>query len=73
MLFFSWLACLFFLVLVAAKEAPTELVIDTTYLPDGCTAKAKKGDKIEVHYVSAWRRGPDPSNLTESCVWSVER
>jgi hypothetical protein len=65
MLFFSWLSCLFFAALVVAKEAPTELVINTTYLPDDCTAKAKKGDKISVHYVSIRRRDSDATNLTE--------
>lgn len=61
MLFFSWLSCLFLAALVVAKEAPTELVIDTTYTPDLCTAKAKKGDQITVHYVSIRRRDSEPS------------
>ncbi|KAF5380256.1 hypothetical protein D9757_008191 [Collybiopsis confluens] len=34
----------------AAYEAPTELVIETTHMPDQCTTKAAKGDSIKVHY-----------------------
>lgn len=41
----------FFALLALADEAPTELVIDTTYLPESCNAKAAKGDSIKVHYV----------------------
>jgi hypothetical protein len=66
MLFFTWFSCLFFAALVAAKEAPTELVINTTYLPDDCTAKAKKGDKISVHYVSIRRRDSYVTNSAEN-------
>lgn len=36
----------------AAVEQPTELKIDTTYLPESCTQKAQTGDAIQVHYVS---------------------
>ncbi|KAF7327611.1 hypothetical protein MKEN_00340300 [Mycena kentingensis (nom. inval.)] len=41
---------LFAAVAVLAAEPPTELGIETTYLPDDCTVKAAKGDKIDVHY-----------------------
>ncbi|KIK69216.1 hypothetical protein GYMLUDRAFT_53677 [Collybiopsis luxurians FD-317 M1] len=34
----------------AAPEPPTELVIETTYMPESCTTKAAKGDSIKVHY-----------------------
>ena len=51
MLFFSWIFCLSLVLAVLAKEAPKDLVIDTTFLPKDCTVKAKKGDKISVHYV----------------------
>lgn len=33
-----------------SKTPPTELQIDTTYLPDECPVKAAKGDSIKVHY-----------------------
>ncbi|THH06952.1 hypothetical protein EW146_g9460 [Bondarzewia mesenterica] len=48
-----WLSFLAFgLLSVSAAQAPTELKIDTTYLPEDCPAKAQKGDAIKVHYVS---------------------
>ena len=31
-------------------DAPTELVVKTTYLPEDCASKAKTGDNIQVHY-----------------------
>lgn len=51
--FFNWVSgfLLAAAVAVAAKEAPTELIIETTFTPDECPQKAEKGDKIEVHYV----------------------
>ena len=36
---------------VAAEESPTELKIDTTFMPEDCTEKATTNDKIKVHYV----------------------
>jgi hypothetical protein len=33
------------------SQPPQDLEIKSTYLPDDCSVKAKKGDKIEVHYV----------------------
>ncbi|KAF9557969.1 hypothetical protein CPC08DRAFT_692664 [Agrocybe pediades] len=33
-----------------AKQAPTELQIETTFKPEDCTVFAQKGDSIEVHY-----------------------
>lgn len=50
---YSWLSCLLFAAAVLAVEPPADLVIDTTYLPEGCTTKAQKGDSIQVHYVSS--------------------
>ncbi|KAJ7352593.1 hypothetical protein DFH08DRAFT_859365 [Mycena albidolilacea] len=44
------LSLLFAAVAVLAAEAPKELQIETTYLPDDCPAKAAKGDQIKVHY-----------------------
>ena len=35
-----------------AANPPKELVIDVTYLPKDCPAKAQKHDDIKVHYVS---------------------
>lgn len=36
----------------AGAEAPSELKIDVTHLPDSCVTKAKTGDGVQVHYVS---------------------
>lgn len=47
----SLVCALLFAVGVLAAEAPTELKIETTYLPESCPAQAKKGDSIQVHYV----------------------
>ncbi|EPQ56911.1 hypothetical protein GLOTRDRAFT_38098 [Gloeophyllum trabeum ATCC 11539] len=33
-----------------AAEPPKELKIETTYMPESCPVKARKGDKIKVHY-----------------------
>ncbi|KAK7032985.1 Peptidylprolyl isomerase [Favolaschia claudopus] len=44
------LASVFFAAAVLAADPPTELGIETTYLPDECPAKAAKGDQIKVHY-----------------------
>jgi len=51
MQFLKWLPSLLFATAVVAKEPPTELQIETTYMPDDCTVKAAKGDSIQVHYV----------------------
>jgi len=48
----SWLPLLIPVALpVLAQESPKELVIETTYTPDGCSVHAKTGDSIRVHYV----------------------
>ncbi|KXN80784.1 hypothetical protein AN958_07350 [Leucoagaricus sp. SymC.cos] len=48
----NWLPLLISISLpVLAKEAPKELVIETTYKPDDCTVFAKIGDSVRVHYV----------------------
>ena len=39
------------LLLVSAREAPTELEIETTFKPDDCSQQANAGDTIKVHYV----------------------
>ena len=52
---FNWLSTLAFGLLVSAAEPPTELKIDTTYVPADCSTKAQKGDAIKVHYVSQAR------------------
>ena len=36
---------------VNAAEPPEELVVETTYAPPECPAKAQSGDKVKVHYV----------------------
>ncbi|TFK67399.1 hypothetical protein BDN72DRAFT_843178 [Pluteus cervinus] len=43
-------SCFLFAAAVLATEAPTELVIDTTFEPEACTIKATKGDSLQVHY-----------------------
>jgi len=52
---FKWLTTLFAAGAVAAhdsgKAAPTELQIETTFMPAVCGAKAQQGDRIKVHYV----------------------
>jgi FK506-binding protein 2 len=47
----SPVSCLLFGILAFAQVAPSELVIDTTYVPTGCKEKAAKGDSVQVHYV----------------------
>ncbi|KAF9478368.1 hypothetical protein BDN70DRAFT_880058 [Pholiota conissans] len=32
------------------SSAPTDLLIETTYMPESCPYKAQSGDKIKVHY-----------------------
>jgi len=55
MKFFTWLSGALFATTVMAtensKQAPTELQIETTFKPEGCTKTAKTGDRIKVHYV----------------------
>ncbi|KAJ6577229.1 hypothetical protein B0H19DRAFT_932406 [Mycena capillaripes] len=46
----TWLSSILFAAVVLAADPPTELQIETTYLPDDCPAKAAKGDSIQVHY-----------------------
>jgi hypothetical protein len=52
----QWLSVLAFGLLVSAQQSPPpkELEIKTTYTPSDCTAKAKKGDAIKVHYVRSF-------------------
>jgi hypothetical protein len=50
----NWLSGLLLAVAVVAKDAPTELGIETTYTPADCSKKAQKGDSITVHYVGTW-------------------
>ncbi|KAK1226083.1 Peptidyl-prolyl cis-trans isomerase fpr2 [Marasmius sp. AFHP31] len=47
---FSFVVSLILGVAVLAAEEPKELKIETTYMPEGCTVKAQKGDQIQVHY-----------------------
>ena len=35
-----------------AADAPTELGIDRTFVPEGCKLTAQSGDRLQVHYVS---------------------
>jgi FK506-binding protein 2 len=54
MLVLQWISVLALAVVAYAdtREQPTELIINTTYLPPECPAKAGKGDSINVHYVN---------------------
>ncbi|KAH7888871.1 hypothetical protein F5I97DRAFT_1803127 [Phlebopus sp. FC_14] len=45
-----WFSLLALAFSVAALEPPTELQIETTFLPDDCKVKALTGDQIKVHY-----------------------
>ncbi|KAI6032993.1 hypothetical protein F5J12DRAFT_798002 [Pisolithus orientalis] len=45
-----WLSLLALLVFAFAKEQPSELGIETTYLPEKCTEKVRSGDAVRVHY-----------------------
>jgi hypothetical protein len=53
---FNWLSMAFFGAAAVNAQAgnspdPTELLIETTFMPEPCTYKAQSGDKIKVHYV----------------------
>jgi len=56
---FKWLTTLFAAGAVAAHDSgkvpPTDLQIETTFMPEVCGVKAQKGDHIKVHYVSIQR------------------
>ncbi|KAG0276114.1 Peptidyl-prolyl cis-trans isomerase fpr2 [Linnemannia exigua] len=41
---------LFLVAQVMAYDAPTDLVIDVTSKPEGCTKVSKAGDKLSMHY-----------------------
>lgn len=54
MLVFKWFSVLALAAVAYAEvEQPTELVIDTTYLPEDCPIKSQKGDQLSVHYVGS--------------------
>lgn len=58
MKFFNWLSFAVFGAAAAnangadGKVEPTELQIETTFMPESCPNKAQSGDRIQVHYVS---------------------
>ena len=54
-LFKLWFSLLAVAVSVLATQPPTELQIETTFMPEECPQKAAKGDTISVHYVSSMR------------------
>jgi hypothetical protein len=47
----SFISLTFFALFALADDAPKELVIDTTHVPETCKTKAATGDAIKVHYV----------------------
>ncbi|KAI0692012.1 hypothetical protein C8T65DRAFT_670138 [Cerioporus squamosus] len=61
MFFMRILSCLSVLLLalaVVAEDAPTELKIDRTFVPDDCKLTAQKGDRLSVHYTGKlWSNG----------------
>ena len=61
---FKWLMTLFAAGAVAAHESgrapPTELQIETTFMPEVRGVQAQKGDHIKVHYVRL-----QPNSLSE--------
>ena len=48
----GWFSTLLLCAAVLAVDAPTELIIETTFMPEECSVKAALGDEIFVHYVS---------------------
>lgn len=62
-LFKVWFSLLALAVCVFAAQPPTELQIETTFMPEECPQKAVKGDTISVHYVS-----PRHSHRCCSCL-----
>ncbi|KAI1795723.1 hypothetical protein LXA43DRAFT_991872 [Ganoderma leucocontextum] len=41
-----------------AAQAPTELKIDRTYVPEDCKATSQKGDRVHMHYTGKlWSNG----------------
>jgi FK506-binding protein 2 len=48
-----WFSLLSAAVCILAAQHPTELLIETTFMPDACSEKAHKGDTVSVHYVSS--------------------
>ncbi len=61
MKFFNWLSFAVFGAAAAnansadSQTVPTELQIETTFMPEACSSKAQAGDRIQVHYVSSLR------------------
>ncbi|KAI0779403.1 hypothetical protein C8Q74DRAFT_1199146 [Fomes fomentarius] len=55
------LSCLSVLLLalaVVAEDAPTELKIDRTYIPEDCKVTSQKGDRLHMHYTGKlWSNG----------------
>ncbi|KAF8557625.1 hypothetical protein OG21DRAFT_1406737 [Imleria badia] len=49
-LFKVWFSLLAVAVCVLAAQPPTELQIETTFMPEECPQKAAKDDTISVHY-----------------------
>jgi hypothetical protein len=47
-----WFSLLALAACALAVEPPTELQIETTFMPENCPVKAGKGDTVSVHYVS---------------------
>ncbi|KAF8843032.1 hypothetical protein BDN67DRAFT_964917 [Paxillus ammoniavirescens] len=45
-----WFSLLALAACALAVEPPTELQIETTFMPEDCPVKAGKGDTVSVHY-----------------------
>ncbi|KAN0091273.1 hypothetical protein V8E55_004839 [Tylopilus felleus] len=56
-LFKVWFSLLTLAVCALAAQAPTELQIETTFMPEECLEKAAKGDTISVHYTGTLFEG----------------
>lgn len=52
-----WFSLLALAACALAVEPPTELQIETTFMPEECPVKAQSGDQIKVHYVSTFESG----------------
>ncbi|KAI0916426.1 hypothetical protein AcW1_008844 [Taiwanofungus camphoratus] len=57
--FVSYLFAFFLAVIVNAEapEPPSELGIQTTYVPEDCSVKARTGDALKVHYTGKLLNG----------------
>lgn len=56
---------------VVAEDAPTELKIDRTSIPENCKVTSQKGDRLHMHYVSAARASGYAMFLSAATDWKA--